>query len=102
LIDRLVYRSHAVGGLPEIALERIFRESVPKNARLAITGALGFSGQTYIQLLEGPPAAIDQPGSNRLSDEPCSRTVSCVWRGWISPWWPRSWRRCFKPMMAWA
>lgn len=59
LIDRLVYRSRAVGIPPEAALERIFRVSAPKNLRLNITGALGFSGQVYIQLLEGPPSAID-------------------------------------------
>lgn len=59
MIDRLVYRSQAVGILPEVALERIFRVSVAKNADLHITGALGFSGQNYIQLLEGPPSAID-------------------------------------------
>jgi Sensors of blue-light using FAD len=59
MIDRLVYRSRAAAIAPEIALDRIFRVSVPKNASLEITGALGFSGQNYIQLLEGPPAAID-------------------------------------------
>jgi len=59
LIDRLVYRSRAAGISPEVALERIFRVSVPKNASLMITGALGFSEQNYIQLLEGPPSAID-------------------------------------------
>lgn len=59
MIDRLVYRSRAVGIAPEVAVDRIFRVSVPKNAGLEITGALGFSGETYIQLLEGPPNAID-------------------------------------------
>jgi hypothetical protein len=43
-----------------VALERIFRISVPKNARLDITGALGFSQLTYIQLLEGPSSSLDQ------------------------------------------
>lgn len=60
MIDRLVYRSRAVGILPEVALDRVFRSSLPKNERLSITGALGFSGLTYVQLLEGPPAAIDE------------------------------------------
>lgn len=59
LIDRLVYRSRAVGLSPEVAAEKIFRVSVMKNARAGVTGALGFSKLTYIQLLEGPPAAID-------------------------------------------
>jgi len=46
--------------MPELALDKIFRSSVPKNARLKITGALGFSQQTYVQLLEGPTSAIDE------------------------------------------
>ena len=54
-----MYRSRAVGTLPAVALERIFPVSVAKNAGLNITGALGFSEQNYIQLLEGPPSAID-------------------------------------------
>ena len=59
LIDRLIYRSQAEGVPPETALEPIFRVSVPKNARLEITGALGFTGRSYIQLLEGPGSALD-------------------------------------------
>lgn len=59
LIDRLVYRSQVEGVSPEVALEQIFRTSVPNNARLQITGALGFSGRSYIQLLEGPQPAMD-------------------------------------------
>ena len=41
-------------------MERIFRVSVIRNAQAGITGALGFSQLTYLQLLEGPPAAIDE------------------------------------------
>ncbi|MET3780735.1 hypothetical protein ABIC32_001380 [Brevundimonas sp. 1080] len=59
MIERLIYRSHAEGLPPEIALAKIFHVSVRKNTRLKITGALGFSGSSYIQLLEGPPPAID-------------------------------------------
>lgn len=60
MIDRLVYRSLAVGTLPEAAIDRIFSSSLLKNKRLGITGALGFSELTYIQLLEGPTSAIDE------------------------------------------
>lgn len=59
MIHRLVYRSRADGVLPEVALENIFRASVPNNARMNITGALGYSEQTYIQLLEGPSSSLD-------------------------------------------
>ncbi|WP_426020308.1 BLUF domain-containing protein [Brevundimonas sp. DWR2-3-1b1] len=68
MIDRLVYRSHAVAILPEVALDRIFRSSLSKNARMNITGALGFSQQTYIQLLEGSPFAIDELVKTLVAD----------------------------------
>ena len=59
MIDRLIYFSRAEEVSPQIALQKIFQVSVPKNAGLAITGALGFTGRNYIQLLEGPRFAID-------------------------------------------
>lgn len=59
MIDRLVYRSRIEDPTPQAALEAIFEVSVPKNARLKITGALGFSGGFFIQLLEGPAPALD-------------------------------------------
>lgn len=68
MIDRLIYRSRAVGVLPEVALDRILRASVPKNARLNITGALGFSQQTYVQFLEGPTTAIDELVTSLMAD----------------------------------
>lgn len=68
MIDRLIYRSRAVSVAPEVALEKIFRVSAPKNASLKITGALGYSERTYIQLLEGPPAAIDDLVKTLLAD----------------------------------
>ncbi len=80
MIDRLVYRSRAVGILPEVALDRIFRCSVPKNARLNITGALGFSQQTYVQLLEGPPTAIDALVST-LEADPRHTQLTILLRG---------------------
>lgn len=80
MIDRLVYRSRAVEVSPEAALEKIFRVSVPKNARLEITGALGFSGQTYIQLLEGPPASLDDLVRSLVAD-PRHTEVNILLRG---------------------
>lgn len=68
MIDRLVYRSQVEGVPAEIALEQIFRVSVRKNARLRITGALGFSGRNYIQLLEGPRPAMDDLLQTLLAD----------------------------------
>lgn len=59
MIDRLVYRSRAVGPSPEAELERIFRVSIRKNAEVGITGALGLCQGHYVQLLEGSSDALD-------------------------------------------
>ena len=58
-LERLVYRSRALDPPPIVALDGILTVSLWNNARQRITGALGFTGRTYIQLLEGPPHAID-------------------------------------------
>lgn len=58
-MDRLIYRSRARWPAPEVALDGILDASLVNNPRLGITGALGFSGGTYVQLLEGPGASLD-------------------------------------------
>lgn len=57
-LERLVYRSRAVDPPPIVALDGILTVSLWNNARHRITGALGFTGRTYVQLLEGPRDAI--------------------------------------------
>lgn len=44
---------------PQDALASILEASLWNNAREGITGALGFSGGHYVQLLEGTTAALD-------------------------------------------
>jgi hypothetical protein len=58
-LERLVYRSRAVTPAPTAALDGILAVSLRNNGRHRITGALGFTGRTYIQLLEGRSKAID-------------------------------------------
>ena len=58
-LERLIYRSEATGVDPRSALEHILGPSIRNNARQKITGALGFSNQTYVQLLEGSAPALD-------------------------------------------
>lgn len=58
-MERLVYRSRAVWPAPGVALDGILTASVANNALRRITGALGFSGLTYVQLLEGPAESIE-------------------------------------------
>lgn len=59
MLERLIYRSRALAPAPTLALEAILPVSRWKNARLEITGALGFTGMHYVQLLEGPGDALD-------------------------------------------
>lgn len=58
-MERLVYRSRATWPAPDVALDAILPVAVAANARDGITGALGFSDRTYVQLLEGPTASLD-------------------------------------------
>ena len=50
-LERLLYRSLAVGLPSGRVMNDLFRVSVVKNDRLEITGALGFFDQNYVQLL---------------------------------------------------
>lgn len=58
-IERLVYRSRALKPAPLLALDDILAAAQAFNARRRITGALGFTGRTYIQFLEGPTTSLD-------------------------------------------
>ena len=58
-MERLVYRSRAVWPAPAVALDGILKASVVHNAQGRITGALGFTGGTYVQLLEGPTESLE-------------------------------------------
>ncbi len=58
-MERLIYRSRALWPAPEAALDAILATSMPTNAGLSVTGVLGFTGRTYVQLLEGPAGALD-------------------------------------------
>lgn len=57
-MDRLIYSSRAVTA-PLAALDDILQASIWHNARNLITGALGFSGPTWVQFLEGPAESLD-------------------------------------------
>lgn len=58
-VERLVYRSRALGPDMSADMEAILRSSVWYNAKHRITGALGHFGSTYVQVLEGPCASLD-------------------------------------------
>jgi len=60
-IERLIYRSQITRGLdPRAVLESILKSSERRNPPSGIVGALAFSGQTFVQALEGAPPMIDE------------------------------------------
>lgn len=67
-MERLVYFSRALTPDPAQALDSILAASIWNNARQRITGALGFSGLTYVQMLEGPTASLDALLNQLLAD----------------------------------
>ncbi|WP_370399315.1 BLUF domain-containing protein [Sulfitobacter sp. JB4-11] len=55
---RLVYFSTARADVHRGEVDRIVAHAVEKNRALGITGALGFNGRNFCQVLEGPDAAV--------------------------------------------
>jgi hypothetical protein len=58
LMLRLIYTSHAPQLLGPAALEQILSSSRQNNARDTITGVLVYHDGSFLQLLEGPQAAV--------------------------------------------
>lgn len=83
LMDRLVYRSRALWPQPAASLDAILPVSMWNNAKLEITGALGFHAGQYIQLLEGRPAALDDL-LRRLSADPRHDRLEVLLRAPVS------------------
>jgi hypothetical protein len=67
-LERLIYFSRALTPEPAQALDSILAASIWNNARQRITGALGFTSLTYVQMLEGPTASLDALLSQLLDD----------------------------------
>lgn len=68
-VERLVYRSRALGSDILADMEAILRTSVWYNAKHRITGALGHFGSTYVQVLEGPSPSLDNLLSRLRADQ---------------------------------
>jgi hypothetical protein len=89
-MERLVYRSRAVWPLPAVALDGILQASLARNARDRVTGALGFVGGTYVQLLEGPADSLEAL-MRRLYADPRHAEVTVLVRaatdGRLVPGW---------------
>ncbi|MEZ4394905.1 MAG: BLUF domain-containing protein [Polyangiales bacterium] len=53
------YTSRYLGDAPERDLDDIARQSAARNARAGVTGALLFDRGRFVQVIEGPAAAVD-------------------------------------------
>jgi hypothetical protein len=58
-MKRLKYVSRYARDLTDTQLEALTRQAAEKNAGLDVTGILISSGRLFIQVLEGPAAAVD-------------------------------------------
>lgn len=59
LVSQLVYVSRSAAHVDRSELEAILDAARPYNAAHDITGFLTFDGTSFVQLLEGPPDAVD-------------------------------------------
>ncbi|MEL7208842.1 MAG: BLUF domain-containing protein [Actinomycetota bacterium] len=76
---QLAYVSNAVRPLDREELIELMRHARKKNKRLEITGMLLVEGSRFLQVLEGPPAAVsDLYDAIRLDERhECVTTIFC-------------------------
>lgn len=58
-LEHLVYTSEPTATFTQLELEALVAHAAAKNEKLSVTGLLLFGGGHFMQLLEGPPAALD-------------------------------------------
>lgn len=58
-MKRVLYFSTATAGLDEAEVDRIVEDAQARNAQIGVTGALGFNGRNFVQILEGDSANVD-------------------------------------------
>lgn len=68
-LKRIAYVSHQVHDFTDEDVLELMIAARQKNANLEITGLLLFHKPVFLQLLEGPPAAIDKLIAEIIADE---------------------------------
>ena len=58
-MKRVLYFSTARAGLDEAEVDRIVSDAQAHNAKIGVTGALGFNGRNFVQVLEGDAKTVD-------------------------------------------
>jgi len=69
MLVRCLYASRAVAPLRETVIEAILEKSRQKNPRLGVTGLLCYSGDIFIQVLEGGRDAVCELFNEIVRDE---------------------------------
>ncbi|MDE1948101.1 MAG: BLUF domain-containing protein [Burkholderiales bacterium] len=77
MLVRLLYVSRVAPGFDRDELVAILRRSQPHNAAQGITGALCFSGEVFLQVLEGGRGAVNRL-YNRIAADPRHRDVELL------------------------
>lgn len=79
MIKQLVYSSVATEAFDDEQFEKIEAASLIYNPLRGITGMLAFDGQRFIQLIEGPTAAVDSL-YERLGHDARHRDLQLLYR----------------------
>ena len=74
MLVRLMYASRAAEGLKPEALSAILKKSTTGNPKYGITGVLCFSGEVFLQVLEGGRSQVSAL-YNRIAADPRHREV---------------------------
>ena len=74
MLVRLMYASRAVEPLRPETLQAIMKKSTAHNLSVGVTGVLCFSGQIFLQVLEGGRSQVSKL-YNRIAQDPRHRDV---------------------------
>ena len=74
MLVRLMYASRAAEGLKPEALSAILKKSTTSNPKHGVTGVLCFSGEVFLQVLEGGRSQVSAL-YNRIAADPCHHDV---------------------------
>jgi Sensors of blue-light using FAD len=74
MLVRLMYASRATEAINQEALQAILKKSVANNPRVGVTGVLCFSGEIFLQVLEGGRSQVSAL-YNRIAQDARHREV---------------------------
>ena len=79
-MERLIYLSKAVEQFDELALADLAEQAALMNAKCGVTGFLTHSEGTFLQCLEGEPAAVETIWQRVATDPRHAVTKVCRYR----------------------